>query len=436
MMMFETKIAGYEMAINDMIFHKYDMGAKDMDQVVEDVKAQLQAILDKIAQLPNSSEREKEPSSLEEIRALSKAKSNPAGRKLDKETYRKKLEGAIIGRFAGCALGAPVEFSSVESMQMLAETLGMEYPLTDYWTDCPDPYSPRYKYGKGKDFTKGFMKALPPDDDITYTMLALLILEKYGDDFTVEDVAKMWQELLPLECVFTAERKTLENLEAGISPDEAGGYNNPQEELIGADIRCDGWAYVNPMDPMRATEFAHRDAYLSHRRSGIYGSMYFAAVISLAFDAESLKDVFESALDYIPTDCQFAKTVRWALDYYPNIKDYQDANRAVKRYFPDMSVIHTNNNACLTIWGALLGEHDYTKGIGQTVAMGYDNDCTGATVGSILGAYLGIDRIPEKWYKLWNDTAISYLNGIENFKISDIVERYYRLGAAHLERNA
>lgn len=433
MVIFDNKIMGYEMAINTMILHKYDMGAKDMDKVVEEVKGELKKIIDKINQLPNSPEREKEPSSLEEIRALSKAKGNPAGLKLDKETYLKKLKGAIVGRFAGCALGSPVEFSPMEAMQALAGTLGMEYPPTDYWEDCPDPYFPRYKYGKGKDFTRGFMKALPPDDDITYTMLALLIMEKYGDNFTVEDIAQMWKELLPPECVFTAERKTLENLAAGISPYEAGGYDNPEEELIGADIRCDGWAYVNPLDPMKATEFAHRDAYLSHRRTGIYGAMYFAAVISLAFGMESLRDAFENGLDYVPTDCMFAKEIRWALDYYPNIKDYQDANKAIKEHFPDMNMVHTINNACLTIWGALLGEHDFTKGIGQTVAMGFDNDCTGATVGSILGAYLGIDQIPENWYKPWNDTAVSYLNGIENFKVSDIVDRYFKLGKAHLE---
>ncbi|MDX1358986.1 MAG: ADP-ribosylglycohydrolase family protein, partial [Clostridia bacterium] len=92
--------------------------------------------------------------------------------------------------------------------------------------------------------------------------------------------------------------------------------------------------------------------------------------------------------------------------------------------FPVMNPVHSVNNACLVVWGVLLGKDDFTKGISETVAMSYDNDCTAATVGSILGAHLGIDAIPEYWYKPWNDRIKSYLIGKPEFRVSDIVSRF------------
>jgi ADP-ribosylglycohydrolase len=82
----------------------------------------------------------------------------------------------------------------------------------------------------------------------------------------------------------------------------------------------------------------------------------------------------------------------------------------------------------LTVWGIHLGQEDYTLGISETVAMAYDNDCTAATVGSVLGAYLGIDAIHPKWYTPWNNTVLSYLKGIDEFQLDDIIERFYQLG--------
>jgi ADP-ribosylglycohydrolase len=62
----------------------------------------------------------------------------------------------------------------------------------------------------------------------------------------------------------------------------------------------------------------------------------------------------------------------------------------------EMSWVHAINNVWLTVWGINIGKDDYTKGISETVAMAYDNDCTAATVGSVLGAYLGIEAIDKK----------------------------------------
>ena len=345
--------------------------------------------------------------------------------KNSKNGYRRKLEGAIIGRFAGCALGAPVEMMEIGKLRSFCEKTNQPFPPVYYFRVAPDPDSVRYKYGKGRDFTSKDMRYLSTDDDIAYTILSLMMLEDKLDKLSVSDVADYWLKYLPKECTFTSERTTLTNLENGVAPHEAAIPNNNELDYIGAAIRVDGYGYVFPGNPKKAVELAYQDAYLSHRGDGLYSALYFAALISLAFKSENIEDSIVEALQYIPSDSNFHKQITWAISMKNFVTDYEVANRLVTERFPGMSWAHSINNACLTIWGIYLGQNDYSKGITQTVAMGYDNDCTAATVGSVLGAYLGIDKIDKKWYEKWNNTILSYFHGIESFKINDIVNRFY-----------
>ena len=89
-----------------------------------------------------------------------------------------------------------------------------------------------------------------------------------------------------------------------------------------------------------------------------------------------------------------------------------------------MHRIHTINNAVLTVWGLTIGGDDFTKVIGETVAMGLDNDCTAATAGSIFGAAYGKDAIPKRWYNDFNNKARSYIIGIDSFAIDDMIDRF------------
>ncbi len=350
---------------------------------------------------------------------------------MNQETYKKKLKGAIIGRFAGCALGAPVELMEIGQLINFAHTIdGQSFPPKDYFLKAPNPDGVRYKVGKGRDFTKPDMSFLSTDDDIGYTLLCLLMQEDKKEKLTTEDVASYWLKYLPKECTYTAERTTLTNLEQGIEPKLAAIPNNHELDYIGAAIRIDGYGYTHPGNPSEAARLAYIDSYLSHRDEGIHSAMYFAALIALAFESTNIDQSMDEALKYIPKEGKFYQEISWALSVKHEVTDYKIANRLVTERYPGMSWVHATNNACLTVWGIHLGQHDFTKAIGETVAMAYDNDCTAATVGSVLGAYLGIENIPSYWYKPWNNTILSYLNGISEFKLDDVIERYYRLGLA------
>jgi ADP-ribosylglycohydrolase len=369
--------------------------------------------------------REREPDDLPAIRALRPKGPRRLWDKLpESRLLKERLTGAWLGRAAGCTLGVPVEGWSPADMQALAKRSRMSFPPTDYWTDHPQPDRVQYDTSTIRDYLRDGLKAVPVDDDLTYTVLGLLILEKHGPGFTTEDVAQTWIELLPAAC--TAEHVTLENLKKGVPPLKAGTKGNPYQEWIGADIRSDPWGYAAPGWPERAAELAWRDARLSHRQNGIFGAMYFAATIAAAFAVESPLEALRIGLSEIPKDCRLARDLRWALETGPKLKDWKEARAAVDERFKGMHPVHTNNNACLTVFGLMLGGGDFTRTVGTTVALGLDNDCTAATAGSILGAVLGIKGIPDRWWKPFRNRTRTYINGHEWFRNTDLVDRFLR----------
>ncbi|MBQ3040381.1 MAG: ADP-ribosylglycohydrolase family protein, partial [Clostridia bacterium] len=80
---------------------------------------------------------------------------------------------------------------------------------------------------------------------------------------------------------------------------------------------------------------------------------------------------------------------------------------------------HTISNAMIVVASLLYGNGDFEKSICMAVETGFDTDCNGATVGSILGMITGFEKIPEYWKKPINDTLYTSLFGIEAVKISE-----------------
>ncbi|MFN8498511.1 MAG: ADP-ribosylglycohydrolase family protein [Anaerolineae bacterium] len=402
---------------------QHDYGAPGVAAVLAEAEQSLQDALEKMQALPaDAALARKEPNDLGDIQQLRPVGPRRLWRTIDVGVYREKLAGALLGRFAGCTLGSPVEFWTIERMAALARENGEEFPPLDYWQYVPYPYELRYALSPRQDYTRLKMDGVPVDDDLAYTLLGLLIVEDHGPGFTTADVGDAWLKYLPYAC--TAEDVALKNLGAGIPALEAGAVENPFTEWIGADIRSDPWGYMAPGWPERAADMAYRDAYISHRRQGIYGEMFFSAAIAAAFDVTDPLDAIAIGLTEIPAACQLAQHIDWALAEAPHIKTYRQAREAVDRRFPRIEGVHTSPNACLTVFGLAIGGTDLTRVIGETVAMGMDNDCTAATAGSIVGAIVGQAGIPPHWYARFNDCIHSYLIGRPQFAISDVVDRF------------
>lgn len=357
-----------------------------------------------------------EPNDLDGILALCDM-PKPLG---SPDNIEDRIFGAVAGRFAGCTLGVPVEGYSLECMENVAKDGGTPFPPTEYWHTVLKPDGIQYGVDKRLCYTQDGIKYVPVDDDITYPVLDMLLLEKYGADYTVEDLADMWMDILPYAC--TAEDAAIGLLRNGVPAVHAADFN-PYVEWIGAAIRADAFAYVCAGDPAAAAKLCYNDAYLTHRRNGLYGGMYTAALISAAFCVPPLQAV-DIAKNCIPGNSRLRKDIDWALSCEDRVKDYRSARALLDERFVGMNSVHIENNVCAVIFALMLGGDDYTWAIANSVAIGLDNDCNAATVGSVMGAYLGINGIDDKWYKPFNNRVKTYLTGHEEIALDRVVESF------------
>lgn len=372
-----------------------------------------------------------EPDDLEGIRRL-----RPAGpRKMTGEIradYMERLRGAFYGRMAGCTLGAALEFNPIATMKAWAEYFSEPFPPVDYWSHIKEPMSPHYITGRKIDLTKDHMDAVPPDDDTIYTLLGLLTMEEYGMDFTQEDMAAVWKKYLPIEdergsrgC-YWGERNMMLNFQKGMKLPEAGIAGNPNLQNIAGWTRADSYGYVCPGWPEKAAELAYRDCSINHRRNGVYGAMFMAASISAAFIVDDPIEAVKIGLTEIPQNCLFAEGIRWALD--TQVTNYQDAADKTWKVYDGMFNGSALTNAIHVVMGLAIGGKNFTKTIGETIAMSGDNDCTGATAGSILGAVIGKEAIPENWTKPFNGRMHIYLKEHpEYLNIDEVCGRFEKL---------
>lgn len=339
---------------------------------------------------------------------------------------RDRIGGGWVGRMAGCLLGKPVEGVSREGIHAILKSSG-RWPLSDYFTaqGVPEDISARYPFNRTAKLTslKENIVCMPEDDDTNYTMLSLFIFESAGDVFTTGDVATAWLRTMPALRVFTAERVAYQNLLALKQPPETAEFRNPYREWIGAQIRADLWGWVAPANLVRASEYAWRDARLSHVKNGIYGEMYVAAMISHAFATNDLERIIDAGLSVVPASSRLAETIKFVRELAGRVDDYEEAVDQIYERYGSYHWVHTLNNAAIVTAALLFGRGDFERSICYAVQGGFDTDCNGATVGSIVGTLLGRQAIPEKWAAPLQNRVRSSLAGFDNTSIDDLISR-------------
>ncbi|MGC9513260.1 MAG: ADP-ribosylglycohydrolase family protein [Fidelibacterota bacterium] len=348
-----------------------------------------------------------------------------AGLQKSNELYDKIL-GGWTGRAAGCLLGKPVEKYSRQIIREILES-NHTWPLNHYFTAKGMPESVLKKYPwkqrGGFESLRENIVCMPEDDDLNYTMLNLYVTEKYGKNFTSENVGESWLQMLPVYETFTAERVAYYNLLSGVSPPESGRYLNPFREWIGAQIRADLWGYINPGNPDQAADMAYRDACISHTGNGLYAEMFFASIIAAAFVEKSPEKLIQIGLSRIPEQSRLSQAIQFTLDV---AKTGQDWETIVDRLYAELGYyhwVHTINNAALTVAALLYGQGDYEKTICHAVMGGWDTDCNGATAGSIVGVIQGHSKLPDKWIRPLNNRIRSGVKGFDNLSFTELARR-------------
>lgn len=368
-----------------------------------------------------------EPSDLEGIKALREKYKLPR-KKLGKRELQKKIHGAWMGRVVGCMLGKPVEGMHTYHLHKILKGSD-NFPMNRYIK----------KSDLGKEFIEEKNNAwivnkpwidtvsyMPYDDDTNYTVMGQIIIDRFGRDFVPYHVADTWLKLQPKESYCTAERVALRNFLMGYYPPESAIYKNPYREWIGAQIRGDYFGYINPGKPEEAARMAYNDACISHIKNGIYGEMFASAMIAAAATAENAEAIILAGLGEIPKTSRLFESVMSVVNMYREGKTKEECYSYIHSKWDEKNGhdwCHTISNAMIVAYALLWCEDDFSKAVCMAVEIGFDTDCNGATVGSIMGMRKGIDGIDEQWTKPLNDTIETTLTGVGFVKISEMAKK-------------
>ena len=366
-----------------------------------------------------------EPNKLTEIRKLRKIHEFET-KMPEEEALRKKIYGAWMGRVCGCLLGKPVEGIRTNELIPLLKSSG-NYPMHRYIlsTDITEEMYSTYKFWlRGKAYADT-VDGMPVDDDTNYVVLAQKIINDCGKDFESEDIAEAWLKYQSINSYFTAERIAFVNFINCITPPSSAMYKNVCREWIGAQIRGDYFGYINPGNPETAAEMAYTDARISHVKNGVYGEMWVSAMIACAAVTDSIEDIILGGLAEIPETSRLYEAVMKILDGCKNgmtVDECFDMIHAAYDEHTDHGWCHTISNAMIVTAALLYGEGDFGKSICCAVGMGFDTDCNGATVGSIIGMRNSIDGIDEYWKKPVNGKIHTSIFGVGTVNIEQAVE--------------
>ncbi len=377
-----------------------------------------------------------EPSDLDAIRAARPDGPRRLTTRLAKRFLADRTRGAWLGRAAGCLLGKPCEGWHRTKIERALRALS-EWPLSDYWPrvdDLPDGFA-LWSWEAFKDpdtipypppddpQLRGNITRMLRDDDMDYPIIGLHILEHHGPGFTTKDVGNAWLHLLPYGCVYTAEHVAYRNLVNQLEPPATASHHNPYREWIGAQIRADIFGWVCPGNPEFAAELAWRDAALSHTKNGIYGEMFFAALLAAAFVESDIHNLIEIALSEIPGNCRLREAVLDTVEWCDADPDWETTWNRINEKYGHYHGVHTINNAAVVLMGLLHSGGDYEKAIAISVMGGWDTDCNGATAGSVMGTILGAKALPGKWIAPLNDRISSIVIGYTDTRLSRLARR-------------
>jgi ADP-ribosylglycohydrolase len=402
---------------------------------VPDSYDQLYAFAHKLAYLPMRPDWQYvEPNDLHEIFAECDP-SRPLGRvgALDSVAAGKRIEAAFLGSVCGCILGKPLEIDATFEEIRRALCQIDDWPLRDYISERIAGAFDRPLHRSWQECVRGRIKWVAPDDDLNYTILGMLLLEQHGLGMTKVDICRAWLEYLPPLWTWGPERMilakaTLQRLDFHSTHQNDQVFDhwvtllNPGDEFCGAMIRADAYGYACTGRPALAAELAWRDASFTHRRTGIYGTMFAAAAIAVAPVSGDPLAIFETALKFVPRRSRFYAIVSDSLDQVACASDWLDGYSRIHRKYQQYASCQVFQETG-TLINSLRFAENVGDGICKQVSQGNDTDSYGATVGSILGAYFGPGHLEDKWLAPFNDEIHTKLAGFYEQSLSAVAQR-------------
>ncbi|HUW82902.1 MAG TPA: ADP-ribosylglycohydrolase family protein [Phycisphaerae bacterium] len=291
---------------------------------------------------------------------------------LDRTQFRDKVHACWIGKNIGGTLGGPWEGRK------------HTHALT-FYEPVPD-------------------KALP-NDDLDLQIVWLKMLEDEGIDPSVRTFAEYWWQYASAY-PWDEYGFFVRNFARGLRPPVAGCFENFFVDNMGSPIRSEIWACLHPGDPQAAARMAWKDAALDHAGGeGTCGEMFWAAVQSAAFVERDPMTLIRIGLHMIPLASHVGRAIREAVLCWQKGLTWGQARDRIVTWFGTQHPCHAVPNHAFTIIGWLYGD-DFGDRLCKAVNCGFDTDCTGATLGALLGILEGTGGIPPRWRKPVGDQIV------------------------------
>jgi ADP-ribosylglycohydrolase len=341
-----------------------------------------------------------EPTTESEIQALL---ARPQGlAPYNAADYERDVLNSWLGMTAGAALGLPIENWS-------AERIAAEHgEIHSYLTDPPPTLN----------------------DDSSFQVISLHALEEHGPQLDSWQLGLEW--VAHMTTGMTAEGVALGNLKRGLRPPQTASEDNPFAEWVGAAMRGEIWGLLAPGRPDVACRYALRDALISHQLNGVYGELFVAALLSLAFVQRDSDELIHSALLFVPPSSRLAelvgRTFLWRAQcatWRAALARYEQEYSAYARVpFHQAHVFPCLASALIAL---LYGEADFSQSICIAAMCGGDADFAPALVGAILGIWTGAAGIPQAWRAPLGSEFDTMVIGMERLRYDEFS---WRIGQA------
>lgn len=257
-----------------------------------------------------------------------------------------------------------------------------------------------------------------PNDDLDLQLVWLRAMDEQGPDkIDNKLLGQYWMNYIGPHWNEYGVCKS--NMRSGFLPPMSGSFQNERwMHSNGAWIRTEIWACTHPATVEKAIRLSFADASVDHGfGEGSYGAIFVAAMESAAFMIRDLDTLIKIGLSKIPENCRVARSVRLVCDCYRRGVDWKDTRNAVVHDNEDLGWFQAPANIAFAILGLLYGEGDFKKSVLLAVDCGDDTDCTGATVGALLGIMHGTKIIPEDWAAYIGESivTVAIIRGIGYF---------------------
>jgi ADP-ribosylglycohydrolase len=236
-----------------------------------------------------------------------------------------------------------------------------------------------------------------PNDDLDLQVVWLHFLLQGGHRVVTTDLlADAWARHVRFP--FDEYGVTHRNAALGLRSLARGATDNIFAECMGGAIRSEVWACVAAGEPARAAGLAWADASVDHCGDGVYAEMFHAALQAAAFVESDREVLLDTALEFVPASSRLGAALRDTRRRCRAGESWERLREDVVRRHGTGNFTDVVCNLCFELIGWYAGGGDFGRSVCLAVNCGYDTDCTGATLGALLGI-LDPNSIPERWVR-------------------------------------